>query len=619
MNIDKILDDFRSFLPSSYEMDDLKWRPDETMMQTRIYRVGKQISDEPPFFEIKDISKAVERRLIQYLESNGLEYQFSSDSEYFPSGRVSYPTLRIWEPEEDEFDLDEDISNSSWTKFYNNELERTYYIYKDENGNELGGYYFVDNDGDGYFCAYLKNSRRSKNFRSSEEASDWVEKHVVKKEIPESRKKRNVAGFFSTLYPGDPEKNAEIFNSSTRDCSAKEMSESFGDSNWMYLSDVIEGMSGNVSDDQLDNDLRLFKRISQKLHVRNMDDVVVFIDGDFAYDPDYYTTEVGQKIGPVYKNQDKVNEYELFGAHLIAEHTSNGLFLYFPDSASARKYITSIDEMNENLSVNKELTESNKESANRTNLINKIKSFGKNYDFNKYTDQQLFRIANRLQDAAEIQDVMKEFAEKRKQVQPAREYDPDYDIPDETYVEKLTIRQKLGRLDEECLDNGKYLDLRNLYEAVAPTMTPDEKEELRKVVNATNDPDIISAYLNGKYKEKDESLKEDLEGNLFRALKRTVGEFLEFCEAVEWAFPEGLIFDDWKDWIDDNEMSSSYESVESAEILLDEYRHLYEVNKNLAAHGVDDWETDTFIECYENMKSAYNSAQDEWEKNHPEG
>lgn len=619
MNIDKILSDISDLLPNNCELDDVKWRPDETMMQTRIYGYGEQKYDHPPFADIIPIPKSTKAKVVKYLENNNLEYEFSSDYE-------GYPTVRIWEAEEDEFDLDEDLFNSSWTRFYNNELERTYYIYKDENGNELGGYYFVDNDGDGYFCAYLKNSRRSKNFKSSEEASDWVEQHVVKKEIPESRKKKNVAGFFSTLYPGDPEKNADIFNNSTKDCSFSEMSEDIADArtpeyeDWVYLSDIISGLSDNMSDDALDNDLRLFKRVAQKLRVRNMDDVVVYIDPDFSYDPDYYVTEVGQKIGPIYKNNNNVNEYELFDSHLIAEKHPNGLYLYFPDSTSFGRYRSSVDKMNESLTESKQLTESNRESANRTNLINKIKSFGKDYHFDRLTDQQLFRIANRLQDAADVEKVMKEFAETRRKnrEKESRPYDPEYDLPDETYVEKLTIREKLGHLDEQCLDQGRYLDLRNLFEAVSPTMTPDEKEELRKVVNSTNDPDIISAYLNGKYKEKDENLREDLESNLFRTLRNRVGDFLEFCETVEWAFPEGLIFDGWKDWSDDNAYSPAIEAAESAETLFNIYGHLYDVNTDLASHGVDDWETDTFLELYDAMKVAYDEAIREWERNHNE-
>lgn len=539
MNIDKILSDISDLLPDNCELDDVKWRPDETMMQTRIYGYGEQKYDHPPFADIIPIPKSTKAKVVKYLKNNNLEYEFSSDYE-------GYPTVRIWEAEEDEFDLDE------------------------------------------------------------------------------GRKKKNVAGYFSTLFPGDPEKNAEIFNNSTKDCSFSEMSEDIADArtpeyeDWVYLSDIISGLSDNMSDDALDNDLRLFKRIAQKLKVRNMDDVVVYIDPDFSYDPDYYVTEVGQKIGPIYKNNNDVVEYELFNSHLIAEKHPNGLYLYFPDSTSFGRYRSSVDKMNESLTESKQLTESNKESADRTNLINKIKSFGKDYNFDKYTDQQLFRIANRLQDAADIEDVMKEFAQKRQQVEDEREYDADYDIPDETYVEKLTIREKLNRLDEQGIDNNHYLDLRNLFEAVNPTMTPDEKEELRKVVNSTNDPDIISAYLNGKYKEKDEGLREDLESNLFRTLRNRVGDFLEFCDSVEWAFPDGLIFDSWEDWSDDNAYSPAVESAESAATLFNVYGHLYDVNKHLASQGVDDWETDTFLELYDAMKAAYDAAIEEWERNHKE-
>lgn len=534
MNIDKILSDISDLLPNNCELDDVKWRPDETMMQTRIYGYGEQKYDRPPFADIISIPKSTKAKVVKYLKNNNLEYEFSSDYE-------GYPTVRVWETD-----------------------------------------------------------------------------------LSEARKKKNVAGYFSTLFPGDPEKNVEIFNNSTKDCSFSEMSEDIADArtpeyeDWVYLSDIINGLSDNMSDDALDNDLKLFKRIAQKLRVRNMDDVVVYIDPDFSYDPDYYVTEVGQKIGPIYKNNNDVVEYELFNSHLIAEKHPNGLYLYFPDSTSFGRYRSSVDKMNESLTESKELTESNKESADRTNLINKIKSFGKDYNFEKYTDQQLFRIANRLQDAADIEDVMKEFAQKRQQVEDEREYDSDYDIPDETYVEKLTIREKLNRLDEQGIDNNHYLDLRNLFEAVSPTMTPDEKEELRKVVNSTNDPDIISAYLNGKYKEKDEGLRENLESNLFRTLRNRVGDFLEFCDSVEWAFPDGLIFDSWKDWSDDNAYSSAFESAESAETLFNIYGHLYDVNTDLASHGVDDWETDTFLELYDAMKVAHDEAIREWEKNHKE-
>ena len=428
------------------------------------------------------------------------------------------------------------------------------------------------------------------------------------------KKKKGALSYFATLDAGDPEKNAERFNNSTADdVNITTVSEDWAHKDVRYMSDMLDDLMANMSEDQLDDDLKLFARIARKLRVRNMDDLVVMLDRNNEYDPQYYMTEVGQKIGPVYKGKEDAVEYEMFGAHLVAENTPTGLFLYFPDETSGRKYVNAVDGMmNENYS-RKNICEANTENADRTNLIQKIKSFGKNYDFDKYTDQQLFRIANRLQDAADIEDVMREFAETRNRQAEQKAYDAEYDIPDETYEESLTVRQKLSRMDEACLDNGNYLDLRNLFEAVTPNMTPDEKEELRKVVNSTNDPEIISAYLTGKYKQKDENLKEDYTDQLFNKLKQAVIEFLDFANSMEWDFPEGYIYQNWEDWMDDTQFSVSVESVESAENLLSDYKRLYEVDKRLAPR-LEDWETDEFIRLYEKLETTFDAAIKAWEE-----
>lgn len=427
------------------------------------------------------------------------------------------------------------------------------------------------------------------------------------------RKKKGSLSYFATLNPGDPEKDAERFNNSTADVNISNMAEDWAHQDVRYMSDMLGDLVGNMPEDQLDNDLRLFARIARKLHVRNMDDLVVMLDRDSEYDPQYYVTEVGQKIGPVYKGKDDAVEYEMFGAHFVAENTDTGLFLYFPDETSGRKYVTAVDQLNEGCgSKKKKKLKEASETAERTNLIDKIRSFGKNYDFDKYTNQQLFRIANRLQDAADIENVIREFEEQRNKQAEEKAYDAEYDIPDETYEESLTVREKLGRLDEQCLDGDKYFDLRNMFEAVSPNMTPEEKEELRKVVNSTNDPDIISAYLTGKYKEKNEDLKEDYQDQLFNKLKQAVLDFLDLPYSMEWDMPKGYIYTSWEDWIDDTKFSVAEDSVESAQNLLDEYKRLYEVDKRLAPR-LEDWETDEFIRVYENMKNAFDAAIDAWE------
>lgn len=605
LDIDKIMSDIHDLLPSSCELDDVMWNNEQTMMRTRIYKYGNEKLDRPPFANILPIPKSVEKRVINYLNNNNLEYEFGKDYE-------SFPTVRIWEKEEIG-DVFESLKNANGSQATKEDIINAVCYMKGVAPSEAkkaidSGVYTEEELQKAllYWATEGLPSSEKQNF-----ANQLYKEFGI---LGEEKKKKNVAGFFSTLYPGDPEKNSEIFNNTTKDCKFSEIAESFTDGDWVYLSEIIEGMTDNMSEDQIDNDLRLFKRIAQKLRARNVDDVVVVIDPDREFDPRYYVTEVGQEVGPVYKNSNDVIEYEIFGVNVISEDHADQLFLYFRDSTSAKKYMQSVEKLNENVSPS-QLKES-KENSQRTNLINKIKSFGKNYNFEKYTDQQLFRIANRLQDAKDIEDVMKEFSEKRKQIEPDRGYDSEYDIPDETYVEKLTIREKLGFLDQQGVDNDHYLDLRNLYEAVSPTMTPEEKEELRKVVNATNDPDIISAYLNGKYKEKDESLQEDLESNLFRRLRTSVADFIEFCRDMEWDFPSGLIFDSWQDWLDDVQMSLAEESAESAEILFDRFKDFYRMNRGGTSEGPEDWETDTFLELYDSMRLAYDAAIEEWEKNH---
>lgn len=66
------------------------------------------------------------------------------------------------------------------------------------------------------------------------------------------------------------------------------------------------------------------------------------------------------------------------------------------------------------------------------------------------------------------------------------------------------IRESLNKLDLIGIDNNNYYDLRNLYEAVEPRMTPQDKQELKKLIDVTDNPETISAYL----KSKDESLNE---------------------------------------------------------------------------------------------------------------
>lgn len=157
------------------------------------------------------------------------------------------------------------------------------------------------------------------------------------------------------------------------------------------------------------------------------------------------------------------------------------------------------------------------ESYNRENLIARITEFGKHYNFDKYTDAQLNAMLNRLVDASNHKKKVLPKHQDRIDLQSERHImndDPSYNFDDperegEYRVENL--KEALNKLDHYCIDNDKkFHDLRSLYENIQHQLTPQEKQELKKLVDTTNDPDAVKAYLDSKDPEKkNEELDED--------------------------------------------------------------------------------------------------------------
>lgn len=78
------------------------------------------------------------------------------------------------------------------------------------------------------------------------------------------------------------------------------------------------------------------------------------------------------------------------------------------------------------------------------------------------------------------------------------------------------LREKLDRIDLKCIDEDlRFYDLRSLFEATAPRLSPEDKEEVKKVIQNTDDAETIAAVLMAKAGDKKESLEED---NLDEAL-----------------------------------------------------------------------------------------------------
>ena len=125
------------------------------------------------------------------------------------------------------------------------------------------------------------------------------------------------------------------------------------------------------------------------------------------------------------------------------------------------------------------------------------------------------------------------------------------------------IRESLNKLDLIGIDNNNYYDLRNFYEAVEPRMTPQDKQELRKLIDVTDNPETISAYLKSKdeslnesedlvYSEPEETINTDYNFEKYRDLVDKLWDYFkenDFYPEDIYQTSEGFIVDidgDWK-------------------------------------------------------------------------
>ena len=125
------------------------------------------------------------------------------------------------------------------------------------------------------------------------------------------------------------------------------------------------------------------------------------------------------------------------------------------------------------------------------------------------------------------------------------------------------ITEKLNKLDLIGIDNNNYYDLRNLYEAVEPRMTPQDKQELRKLIDVTDNPETISAYLSSKdenltesedlfYSEPEETTNVDYNFEKYKDLSDKLWDYFQendFYPEDIYQTSEGFIVDvdgDWK-------------------------------------------------------------------------
>ena len=74
----------------------------------------------------------------------------------------------------------------------------------------------------------------------------------------------------------------------------------------------------------------------------------------------------------------------------------------------------------------------------------------------------------------------------------------------------ISLKEELNKLDHESYENARYCsDLVSMYEGIEDRLSAQDKNELRKLINSTNDADTIAAFLAAK-KSQDEDMEDPL-------------------------------------------------------------------------------------------------------------
>lgn len=100
--------------------------------------------------------------------------------------------------------------------------------------------------------------------------------------------------------------------------------------------EVLEGMNGNLSDKELDYQIKYLNRIARKLGLKRIEDLILFCDDEWMYDPTMFDNRF-------FTLPDQPNEFEVNGVTFIAAKEFNQIWLYFRSEEDGTAYLSYCD------------------------------------------------------------------------------------------------------------------------------------------------------------------------------------------------------------------------------------------------------------------------------------
>lgn len=96
--------------------------------------------------------------------------------------------------------------------------------------------------------------------------------------------------------------------------------------------EVLEGMNGNLSDKELDYQIKYLNRIARKLGLKRVKDLVLFCDDEWIYDPTMFDNRF-------FTLPEQPNEFNVNGVTFIAAKQFNQIWLYFRNEEDGSAYL----------------------------------------------------------------------------------------------------------------------------------------------------------------------------------------------------------------------------------------------------------------------------------------
>lgn len=129
------------------------------------------------------------------------------------------------------------------------------------------------------------------------------------------------------------------------------------DLNTTTTGDMIYGFMDNMSDEQIDQEIKLFKRYARMLGADDYTNLTVLIDNDQQYDPYYINSEYNRYIVNVKSGDgwelidafEKFGHYDPAGLLMIREQKEGtwNIFYFFKNEYDLNKYVEYYDYVRE--------------------------------------------------------------------------------------------------------------------------------------------------------------------------------------------------------------------------------------------------------------------------------